>query len=185
MGHCEDNHRDRELGAYWERRFCRMARNYGHAFTPHQFGRDRRAACAYHIGGHIILPDITIWSSPGQHHEVKHKNPTRDHRFGLETYRFTSLLQFAEITGQPVYYTIHNWEAAGRDNLENRILDWYTCDTDTLLANQGISQWGDSWVNGEKKRVPILYWPVTLFRPLIEVWVTHQTDFPFPDEKEA
>lgn len=170
-GHCEDNSADRKKGEFWEKKFCRMALEYGHVFTPHQIGRGRIAACAYSPSGHIILPDITIWSGPGQHHEIKHKNPAKGRRFGLESYRLDSLLVFEQITGEAVYYTIHNWElAGGTDATENRIEDWVTCDASFLQANRGKPELGNSWVNGEKKAVPILYWPVAYFRALAALW---------------
>jgi hypothetical protein len=171
MSHCSDNEGDRRLGAYWEEKFCIMAKALGHVYTPHQLGLGRIAACAHTATGRIVLPDITIWSGPGQHHEVKHKNPARTRCFGLEAYRFNSLLAFANITAEPVYYTIHNWElAGGRDVRTNRIDHWVTCDTDTLYSNRGAAGWGDSWVGGEKRKVQILYWPVAYFRPLLTLW---------------
>jgi len=168
--HCTDNEENRQIGAFWECEFCKMAKHYGHVFTPHQWGRGRIAAFAYSASGRIILPDITIWSGAGQHHEVKHKNPTPYRMFGLESYRFDSLVTFADTTAEPVYYTIHNWEVIGRDSKENRPVDWQFCEIKTLRDTPYKEAWGRSWVNGAEKRVPILYWPVTYFVPLTQLW---------------
>lgn len=174
LAHCEDNSTDRKIGAYWEKQFGRMAVDYGHTFTPHQFGKGRIAASAWNASGHVVLPDITIWSGPGEHHEVKHKAPTSGGCFGLEAYRLDSLLSFAAITLEPVYYTIHDWKLAGardgRQVVENQIEHWVVCNVAVLQRHRGQSEWGDSWVNGQKSRVPILYWPTALFKPLVTLW---------------
>ena len=86
MAHCEDNAADRKMGALWEKEFCLMAKGYGHVFIPHQH-RKEGAASAYGPSGHLLVPDVTILSGGGQHHEIKHKNPAKGQLFGLEEYR--------------------------------------------------------------------------------------------------
>lgn len=121
-----DNAADREVGQYWETQFCGMARVYGKTFTPHQF---RRVGSAMFYGGAAdldgktqwTLPDITVWSAPGEHHEIKHKNPDRSGCYGLERYRLDALVRFANTTRQKVYYSIHDWEMAGASSAKEQV----------------------------------------------------------------
>jgi hypothetical protein len=168
--HCTDLEENRRIGEFWEQQFCKLARQYGHVYTPHQFGKDRIAACAFTSSRPIILPDITIWSGDGAHHEIKHKDPAKHYRFGLEVYRLESLLAFAKITGEPVYYTIHNWRAMGRNHKYNRLCDWVTCNVHRLNEERSKPELGPSWVNGKVMEVDILYWPLYLFKPLANLW---------------
>jgi hypothetical protein len=175
MEHCSDNAADRTVGAYWERRFCELAAARGFVFSPLQIGR-RGSAAAYRRGAdgkrwHIFtLPDVTIWSAPGQHHEIKHKEPTRRGEFGLEQYRFEALLDFQAVTQQAVLYTIHNHaHAGGREVMQNRAEDWFTADVRELRGKWSSSR-GNSWVNGEKKQCVIYYWSAGLWQPLASLW---------------
>ena len=178
-GHCEDNKSDRELGAYWERQFCTLAASFGKAFTPHQLGKPSSAAAAWSRENgewqHWTLPDVTIWSAPGEHHEIKHKNPTRDGCYGLEKYRLQALIRFANTTGQQVLYTIHDWQHAGcansRESVANRIDDWFFADVADLSRSYTRERPGPSYVNGVRQSVPIRYWQVPdYFRPLSQLW---------------
>lgn len=178
---CSDNAGDRKVGEEWERQFGILAGSHGKVFTPHQIGHPRGSALAYGPGGHkgwdrYLLPDVTVWTAPGEHHEIKHKSPTRDGCYGLERYRLDALVKWANITGQNVYYTIHDWQKAGarssRDPVPNRIEDWCTADVKDLARRITKSQRGSSWVDGIKKNdVLICYWAARPhFRPLVELW---------------
>lgn len=176
MLHCSDNKADRSIGAIWERHFCELAARHGLMFSPLQLAK-QGAAVAYwrkeKRWHSLTLPDVTIWTAPGQHHEIKHKEPTKYGQFGLEVYRFDALLSFAETTGQKVYYTIHNHAlAGGREVTVNRLEHWITAEVRALdhkwarKAENGVS-----WVNGIRRdNVPIYYWPAELWKPLASLW---------------
>jgi len=181
--HCGDNKGDRKVGARWERNFCVMAAEIGLMFTPLQIGRKDSALAWTREGStwnSLTLPDVTIWTAPGQHHEIKHKNPTPSNCFGLEVYRFEKLMRFHEETQQDVYYTIHNWEQApgGRDGVDNRMQDWVVASVDTLQkaldnGNAELSRRFPSYINGQRHdNVPIYFWPIDLWSPLTGLWTT-------------
>lgn len=174
---CLNNTDDRKKGEYWERCFCELAAENGYVFTPMQIGRVKSAS-AYSINqngtwNNWTLPDITVWTYPGQHHEIKHKSPTYTGCFGLEKYRFEALLNFANITKQSVMYTIHNHALnGGTECKDNKIEHWLT--TNIMDINK---QWskvqkdGVSWVKGQKTSgVIIYYWKSELWEPLSEYW---------------
>ena len=174
MEHCADNGADRALGEYWEREFCRMAAGLGLSFTPMQIGR-KASAQAYLQAStkwrHYTLPDVTVWTHPGQHHEIKHKDPTARNTYGLEVYRFEALMWFAGETEQAVLYTIHNHAlSGGREGRLNRIEHWFTVDVRKLNGAWSSQGHVFSYVNGKKRRVPIYYWPMRLWAPLQEYW---------------
>lgn len=171
---CSDLNGDRRLGEYWEQQFCILAAQYGRSFTRHQF-RKSEAANAYRLEGQryhsVLLPDITVWSAPGEHHEIKHKDPTRDGYFGLEKYRLDALVWFARETKQSVLYTIHNHKlAGGRDVKANRLQDWMTANVIDLEYSYEKEDYGDTWCRGETIQVKRLYWPVGLWIPLEDAW---------------
>ena len=169
---CSDLKDDRRIGEYWERQFCVMARDYGFMFTPMQIGHEG-SAVAYkgQSWNTYTLPDVTIWTYPGQYHEIKHKNPTKKGSFGLEEYRLKALLAFAEETQQDVMYTIHNHDlTGGKEELVNAIDHWVTVNVNSLVGTQAGTWNGASWVDGVKRFVPICYWPAELWQPLTEYW---------------
>lgn len=171
--HCQDLTGDRKIGAYWEREFAKMAAAYGKVFSLLQIGRDTSAVFHGYAGkwNTYTLPDVTIWSAPGEHHEIKHKNPTGGGRFGLEVYRFNALLYFAQVTQSRVMYTIHNHDlSGGRDVKDNSIDHWITADVTGLYGASVDRIWMASWVNGQRKEVPIYFWPTSLWIPLREFW---------------
>ncbi len=169
MNHCADNAGDRKLGQYWEEQFGHMAAARGKLFTGHQWKKSQ-SALAYKRGGKVVLPDITIWSRPGEHHEIKHKNPTNDEYFGLERYRLESLVEFAKAAFGETLYTIHDWTTPGRDNRENNIDHWITAPVLLLSAHVERETDGYSYINAEKKLVPICYWKIEWFGPLADYW---------------
>lgn len=182
-----DNAADRGIGQYWEFQFCMMARTYDKVFTPHQFGRRDQSALYYGGAADLdgktrwTLPDITIWSAPGEHHEIKHKNRDRSGCYGLERYRLDALLRFANATGQRVYYTVHDWEIAGATNSREKapsdIAHWFAADVYDLA--QGFTRTSMDWTyyNGGQRQMEICYWSfdpeatrIRRFKPLAEIW---------------
>lgn len=173
MKHCLNNSVDRSIGEYWEKVFCRMAYEHGKCFTPHQWKRDGSAIAFNNDEIKIYtLPDITIWSTPGEHHEIKHKEPTRFNSIGLEKYRYDSLFRFKEITKQDVLYTIHNHKkSGGRDSLNNNINQWITAKVGVDITSiNAYKSRGYSYVSGQKKEVDIYYWDIKCFTPLYLIW---------------
>jgi len=175
--HCGNNQADRALGAFWEKAFCQLAGLHDLVFTPMQIGRIG-AAIAYARGSEtynrFLLPDVVIWTCPGEHHEIKHKEPTSYGRFGLEEYRLQALVNFARLTGQDVMYTIHNHAlSGGRDATVNDIAHWITANVLALDGHYNHRQNnGESYVNGVGKTVPILYWDSAFWIPLDKYWQT-------------
>ncbi len=192
MVQCRDLVADRAIGDYWEREFCKMAALHGRSFTPHQIGRDKSALAAYRHGGRYhtaTLPDITLWTSPGEHHEIKHKDQTYKKEFGLERYRVNALQWFAEETGQSVYYTIHDYgfiqlpeRKDRKGHRENDEAHWLTASILDLLSHDyRTDPNGISWVNGRRREgIEILFWKAELFMPLSLLWgvVTRPLDAP-------
>lgn len=175
---CDDNTKDRETGAHWERQFSVMAGDRGYLFTAHQIGRTTSAAAHRREGKDwavLTLPDITIWSAPGQHHEIKHKSPDRSGCYGLESYRLRALHAFHVETGQAVFYTIHDWSLAGAmsstESVPNQLGDWVTADVRDLYGRYTDTRQGTSWYAGKRRdNVTVHYWRVQRFQPLADVW---------------
>ena len=185
--HCSNLVSDRDTGAKWERNFGMLVGHYQKgSITPHQIGRPKLAAAAYTKDGNdwrsLLLPDITIWRAPGEHHEIKHKDPTKSDIpcYGLEGYRFKALCEFALETRQTVLYTIHDWRLAGaldsRAPMRNNIEDWIAADVLMLKDNITMTRDGPSYVNGAKKIVPCHYWATSLWIPLARHWGIEQRE---------
>ena len=171
MRQCEDNGADRKLGQYWEAQFCQMAAAHGFDFTPFQWGQSGPATFYTATLKSYTLPDIAIWKSPGQYHEIKHKSPTRHDSFSLEAYRYYALLHFAETSQQFTLYTIHNHAlSGGREAQNNDIAHWIT--TDIRFLRNPFETFGYSWINGTKKWVKTLYWPTHQWIPLECFWTS-------------
>lgn len=171
---CADLQGDRELGQYWERAFCRLAAKTGRWFSPLQIGREESAQ-AYGLRNgqwnQWTLPDVTVWTCPGEHHEIKHKKPTKRGSFGLEAYRLDSLVWFANETQQSVLYTIHNHGLnGGRLVQENKWEHWFTVNVLDLVGCQCFKGPGTSYVNGQPKKVLMYYWKADLWMPLADYW---------------
>ncbi|MDR1741930.1 MAG: hypothetical protein LBR38_08860 [Synergistaceae bacterium] len=163
----------RALGAYWEEAFARLAIEAGFSLTLHQSGRRGAARLLVPAeGGYrgMPLPDVTIWTSPVSHHEIKHKNPTDGGNYGLEVYRFNALTRLYKETGERVMYTIHDWTRLGRDNRQCEIEDWVTASVRYLATCIKKTKDGYSYVDGQWEIVPIHLWPKDVFRPLTGFW---------------
>ena len=179
-GQCENLSADRKLGERWEREFCKLAAAQGFVFTPMQIGKESSAQFFSNHDGwkHYTLPDITIWTFPGQHHEIKHKNPTPAGAFGLppmyglEAYRYHALATFATVTQQDVLYTIHNHDlSGGRNGMLNDLSHWFTLEIDALDVPDYVQRNGKTWVNGQRQEnVKILYWHADKWMPLQAYW---------------
>lgn len=178
---CRNLSGDRAIGEYWERRFCAMAANHGRSFTPQQIGRFESATAAVLDNGlwhNYTLPDVTIWTRPGEHHELKHKDRTRAGMFGLERYRLDALLWFSEETGQRVYYTIHDYSLVPLSSREERkacrkncFYHWLTADVCDLQIPDKVIHNDTSWVAGERRDdVTVCYWRADRFWPLALLW---------------
>ena len=173
----------RKIGETWERNFCVLASRHGKVFSPHQIGSPGKSASAYGPGpdgagyDRYLLPDVTVWSAPGEHHEIKHKNQDFLGRYGLERYRLDALVRWANTTGQRVLYTIHDWQRAGAKNasqsVPNRLEDWFYADVETLSREcTYVKKRDTSLVNGTlRDDVCVWYWNAhRYFRPLAELW---------------
>jgi len=171
----------RSIGDYWEHRFCELAVSFGKEFTPHQIGHKDSAACSFWRDAlgqwkKQLLPDVVLWGSPSEHYEIKHKNPTRTGRYGYESYRLAELVRFANVTRQPVYYVVHDWQHAGAqtssERSPNRLEDWFYADVLALNESHTTERIAPSLVAGQfKDDVLQFFWDVALyFRPLGELW---------------
>lgn len=176
---CDNLVENRSLGSLWENNFCVLAaKKYGKSFTAHQIGRNKSASAFRYLNGTyhpLMLPDITLWSAPGEHHEIKHKKAAKNGCYGLEAYRLQALKWFADETRQSVLYTIHDWEILGRDSKVNREEDWLTADINTLwlatLDGTAKKSTTTSWRAGKAiNNVPNWYWPKDLWCPLEVFW---------------
>jgi len=180
-----DNTHDRHIGQKWERNFCALAADHQKSFTAHQIGRDQSAQWykRHPNGIHpLLLPDATIWSAPGEHHEIKHKRATHPGRayrcYGLEKYRLDALVMFRHETQQPVMYTVHDWELAGATSssapMLNRIDHWLTADVLDLAEYVKDEHLGTvpfpTWVNGQMRNRPGYFWPTTCWVSLRWWW---------------
>lgn len=195
---------NRAIGAIWERKFCEMAGMFGRSFTAHQIGRNDSAQIISYNGGRwnsFTAPDVTVWSYPGEHHEIKHKDPTirKDtFVFGLEEYRLNALVWFANETKQAVQYTIHNYGLQHTDdkltrsqrrshqkhNQHNTIEHWFTANV--LLLRQTVfhRERDESICNGKSIDTTILYWPIGIFTNLFYFWTNNSTDTT-PQQKQV
>lgn len=177
-GHCNNLESDRAIGDYWERQFCIMAADYGKSFTPLQIDKKNSVQIFNKIKGkwnNFTAPDIAIWTAPGEHHEIKHKNSFHTDRygalFGLEVYRFNALLWFAQETAQHVMYTIHNHDlSGGRNGKENNIAHWITANILHLDNKWVFRKKTNSYVNGQAKEVLYYAWPIDLWVSLETFW---------------
>lgn len=169
-----------------------LAAAYGKEFTPHQIEHRDGAACSWWrdnagIWRKQLLPDLAIWSAPGEHHEIKHKEVMRNGCYGYEAYRLRELIRFSDITGQRVYLTIHDWRKAGAScaqaDVPNRIEDWLCADVTALSRSRSGEFIGPSLVGGILKADVHQYcWQRDqYFTPLAELWASP----PHPSIKET
>lgn len=174
MKQCEDNAADRKIGAEWENRFCARALGFNRIYTRHQEGKRGAAKATSPSGKIVTLPDVTLWSWHSEHHEIKHKTTNEHGAYGLELYRYESLIQFGKAVGGGVYYTIHDHRGSRRSTLD-RPEDWLTACVFSLPKPEPLSVGcrvfpGWTWRDGRKARAQICYWPASLWVPLERFW---------------
>jgi len=154
--------RDREEGKRHEENFCKLMQSLGYwTFRYQEF---KTESVALKRGDEtIILPDVWLVKSPTFefYAEVKGKSPTHGYYapkdcFGLEEYRLKSALRLAELVSAHVMYVIFNKEDS----------EWIWNEFRTLEKKILATEWGESYVGGEVKNVPICYWKKDLFTPL-------------------
>jgi hypothetical protein len=178
----------RKLGERWERHFGTMAASHGLVFTPHQIvcGTGESAAAYGQENGQwktYLLPDVTVWTAPGEHHEIKHKERDNQFCYGLERYRLDALVGWANKTRQRVCYTIHDYNdacgqlqyypIAAETDTPNDIRHWWCADILNLAQkNTRVNPNDTSLINGRlRSPVEVVYWRRSeFFRPLRELW---------------
>jgi hypothetical protein len=171
--HCGDLAADRSLGDYWEQKFCELLPP-GAIFYRHQKNKSGSSVYAeVKADGSLAMragPDVTVWNRGAAHHEIKHKNAYQG-KFGLEQYRYTSLVRFAERTGERVFYTIHDHGmCGGRDTTVNHINHWLSCNVLSLGPPDDAFPC-PTWKNGIVVKEMTLFWHRSQFsslRDLIE-----------------
>lgn len=177
--HCIDIKADRKTGSFWEMAFGRLAHRYGLTYSLLQV--DRQSSIVAHRAKspvRITLPDVTIWTLPIEHHEIKHKNPVVKNNipsYGLEVYRFNALLDFAQETNHKVMYTIHDHDkAGGRENIENYIEHWSTVNILNLYQKWHTCGQSLTYTNGIPRIADIYYWSTALWNPLAKHLLSRQ-----------
>lgn len=161
---------DRALGDYWSQVFADGMMKNG--FATHRFDKAPSPVVNLPNGGHIILADVLVLRRGGAacYCEVKHKAPTQHGTYGLEEYRFNSLLALTSWVEGAVLYVIHNHSlSGGRDSPTININHWVYVNVHALQGRHVFKGMGKSYVNGKEKTVPMLYWSQTLWHPLKEL----------------
>lgn len=173
--HCGDVSGDRKLGDIWEANFCQLL-SPGVLLFRHQ--KDRTGSAIYgevQPDGRIIWrpsPDVTVLHGRGitTHHEVKHKNATRKGFFGLEEYRFESLMQLQGNSGHGVYYTIHDHDCSGgRTSQLNDIKHWVTQTIESLSKEFDERFTCPTLRNGKRETAMTMFWHRSRFDQLEDV----------------
>ena len=182
--HCTDNEADRALGKLWERAFMALVKRFKHCpVIPNQQNHEG-AAVAYGPDGKLMtIADVQVLADPNEHHEIKHKNATRDGCYGLEEFRFKSLYQLTSYHVGEVLYTIHDWDLAGGRELKvNKLKHWRTVRIADLARCQYKVRVGSTWCNGHLEQRPIYYWPTDAWTALASWWNVGPTAKPAPDK---
>jgi hypothetical protein len=152
---------DRDIGNYWSQVFADMM---NHKFGIHKFDKAPSPVIILPNSDRIILADVILFEKDGENYycEVKHKQPTKTMCYGLEQYRFNSLVKLQEWSKGIVLYVIHNYSLnGGKFNLANDVNHWEVSTIKALqLIKPYISWYSPSLVNGVLKKVPICYWNI-------------------------
>lgn len=157
---------DRALGNYWSAQFGSMMNTW---YAVHKFDKAPSPIVRLPNGDKVILADVLLLERNGENYycEVKHKKPNRYDNYGLEEYRAKSLQRLQEYAKGKVLYVIHDHAlAGGKFNQQNNIHHWRVTDITALCQAEHKCFWGESIVDSIRKRVPIWYWPATLWLPL-------------------
>lgn len=164
---------DRNIGEYWEDRFCELAKVYGWEAWPFQ----RMKGSTFEFNGkRYVCPDVWLLRRSGKQFicEIKHKNAARNGCYGFELYRQESMLglesEYENKFGSVIaLYVVHNHDIAGGKYVRvNRERDWHA-QALRILSNEAMSGLSKTLYNGQvtKTEYPILYYPITLFEPLV------------------
>jgi hypothetical protein len=156
--------RDREEGRIHEENFCKLMHKLD--YWTYRYQAYATKSVALKRGEEIIiLPDVWLVKSPTFefYSEIKGKFPTKGvysppNCFGLEKYRLESALKLADLVPAHVMYVIF-------DKQDNK---WVWNEFKTLAKKILATEWGDSYVDGEVRNVPICYWKREQFIPLIK-----------------
>ena len=156
--------RDREEGKMHEENFCKLMHKLG--YWTYRYQRFVTESATLERGREIIiLPDVWLVKSPTFefYAEVKGKSPTYGkyappNCFGLEEYRLKSALKLADLVAAKVMYVIFN----------KRNQEWVWNEFRTLAKRVHETRRGQSYVGGEVQEVPICYWKLKEFVPLIK-----------------
>jgi hypothetical protein len=120
---------------------------------------------------HVILPDVWVLqrSTENSYCEVKHKQPNKFGNYGLEKYRFDSLINLTAWAKGKVLYVVHDYSLTGGKFIKiNNPKDWFVADIKNLALSDRKTFPGDSLVNGTMQRVLIHYWNKSLWIPLTQ-----------------
>lgn len=169
--HMANKGADRALGEWWEGQFCQIAKGRGWFFYRMQRQNESpmfRGPCDPWPTPDVLLMQAGV----SQWHEVRHKNPTRDGRFGYERHRFEGLLGTLVASGIPTFLTFHDHDrAGGRDSKLNRPEHWVTARVDELARGPYEARRCKSYGVGGGF-VPVFFFDKRLFKPLDNaLWV--------------
>jgi hypothetical protein len=161
------NSTDRQIGEEWEVHFTEMVTDLGmdcHRPDPPEVWWKKG-----------LLPDRVVRAGASlEWHEIKHKRPTRNGEYGIEDYRFEANVNLGSHTGNPVLYTIHDWELSGAESrdepTENHLEDWLTIDFQALAASPRREGPGMTYRNSSRAETTIYYWSAGLWEPLAWRW---------------
>lgn len=163
---------DRREGAIHEGNFCKLMQTLGYWTYRYQAMKVTGSVVLERGDERIILPDVWLVKSPTLefYAEVKGKTHTYgvyapENCFGLERYRLESALKLAELVSVPVIYVIYHKK--NKEDLKGIVEQWVWQEFKTLAKKIHEEQWGESYVANEVKRVPICYWKVEVFIPLV------------------
>ena len=166
---------DRQLGEYWEDRFCDIARTYGWQAWP--FQREKGSTFTDTNGRQYICPDVWILRRGDRQYacEIKHKHQAQNGCYGFEKYRVDSLLALEQFYSNQfghveALYIVHNWAKAGGKYVEqNREGDWHAQLLRVCEQNKRVSK-SHTLYDGvvTEEEVPIHYYlnPFKSFLPL-------------------
>jgi len=166
---------DRQLGEFWEDRFCDIAHSYGWEAWP--FQREKGATFVDASGRQYICADVWILRRGDKQYacEIKHKTQAQNGCYGFEKYRADSLLALEQFYSNQfghteVLYIVHNWAKAGGKYVEeNRENDWHAQFLRICEYHKKVSK-SHTLYNGAVSEEPVVihYYPnpFKLFLPL-------------------
>jgi len=158
---CTNLSEDRLKGAKAEIEICDVLKNHGYDTIRLQYYSIDKAASIRNGEELIVLGDVFVISPTNELFviEVKEKYPNKYGSYGLEEYRLNHYLSFERLTKIPVIYAIKDTQDNGK---------WYWNTFKDLLLMQPKQFPGDSWVDGNKEKVNIVYFKKIWFKSLIE-----------------